>query len=178
MTGLEPTWGSTGLLLTVARAAENGGRTDGSQAPSAAAVIHYAPAASVPRARALPFDALPPDAVLVFCLRVDSSRSVAQARRLLHKSMGQLRDRGIQEVYAFASPDGGSAEGDRCEFFSLGLLEDNGFQCIAENGGVFLMRADLRGLLGLLSQAETALRRLLRNDPTPSPAAWSRWEST
>ncbi len=186
MIAVESTWGSPGLLLERTEAsarpayASSGMPEDpddpgGSSADlTAAASIHYAPAAAVPRLRSLPF--APPErgSVLLFCLRSEENRAGPQARRILHKALGQLKDRGAQEVYAFAGLVGSPEDNERCEFFSLHFLESNGFQPVRDNGDIYLMRADLRGLLSLINQVETAVRRVLRNDPTPSPAAWTR----
>lgn len=201
MLALEPTWGSTGLLLAGSGASAGGGATDDvstdsvpagsapkdsaptgvpavSEGRSAAHVIvasiNYAPAAAVLRLRDLPFPALPIGAVLLFCLRSEGNRDRSQAKRLLHKALAQLRERDAQEVYAVASPTGSHKHGDRCEYFSLEFLEANGFQRVHDDGKLFLMRADLRGLLSLITQMETAVRRILRHDPAPSPAAWTR----
>ncbi|MFH0917400.1 MAG: hypothetical protein V1912_13280 [bacterium] len=196
MVGLEPTWGSTGLLLAGNGPAPRAGSTsdipavstpEGSATAGAPAVsdgqspppvivasINYAPATAVPRLRDLPFPPLPLGAVLLFCLRSEANRGRSQAKRLLHKALAQLKERDTQEVYAVASLTGGHQNGDRCEFFSLEFLEANGFQRVYDDGNLFLMRADLRGLLSLISQVEAAVRRILRQDPTPSPAAWTR----
>jgi hypothetical protein len=77
-------------------------------------------------------------------------------------------------VYAIASLAGGPEHNDHCQFFSLGFLEANGFERVREDGRLFLMRADLRGLLSLITQVEALVRRVLRNDPAPSPATWTR----
>jgi hypothetical protein len=185
MTALESTWGSTGLLLEGGNAAKSGGLppeqaglTDRSTDPVMTASIHFAPAAAVPRLRDIPFAPLAPRSVLLFCLRSEGGRGKPQAKRLLHKALERLKERDIQEVYAFASFSGSPEDLDRCEFFSLRFLEANGFQRLRDNGDIYLMRADLRGLLSLIAQVETAVRRVLRNDPTPSPAAWTRRETS
>lgn len=178
-------WGSPGLLQ------EGGARTRWtSLGPAGAAVkghtvlssrnlapvtcIHYAPAATIPRLSSLPF--VPPghEAVLVFCLRSEEDQAGVQARRMLHRALGQLKDRGVQEVYAFAGLVGSPEDQGRCQFFSLEFLESNGFQQVADNGDIYLMRADLRGLLSLVNQMESLVRRVLRHDPTPSPATWTQ----
>jgi hypothetical protein len=182
MTSLEPTWGSTGLLLAgngpapgvgtpTAGASDAGAPTP---APRVVASISYAPAAAVPRLRELPFASLPVGAVLLFCLRSEGNRGRAQAKRLLHKALAQLKEREAQEVYAIASLAGSPEHDDHCQFFSLGFLEANGFERVREDGRLFLMRADLRGLLSLVTQVEALVRRVIRNDPAPSPATWTR----
>lgn len=186
MIAVESTWGSPGLLLervdaTVrpgsSSAEVRGSPDDPRPSPpdlTAAACIQYAPAAAVSRLRSLPF--APPDrgSVLLLCLRSEESQAGAQARRILHKALGQLKERGVQEVYAFAGLLGSPEDTERCEFFSLDFLESNGFERVRDNGHIYLMRADLRGLLSLINQVESAVRRALRNEPTPSPAAWTR----
>lgn len=171
MAALEPVWGSVGLI-----------RTDSLTpcTPSVSPVvgsIHFAPASSMPRLRDLPLGPLPADAVLLFCLRVEGTSSRALGRRLLHKAIEQLKERHLREVYALAALSGGWGEADRCEFFSIDFLGANGFEQIRDNGEIFLMRADLRGLLSLVAQVQTAIKRVLRSDPTPSPAAWTRREA-
>lgn len=206
MADLEPTWGSTGLLLAgsgpatgaglaadapVGGAPTGGAPTGGASDASAPTVvptvsagrsappvvvasINYAPAAAVPRLRDLPFAPLPAGSVLLFCLRSEENHRRPQARRLLHKALAQLKGRGAQEVYAVASLDGSPVHSDRCEFFSLEFLEANGFQRVRDDGRLFLMRADLRGLLSLITQVEALVRHVFRNDPAPSPATWTR----
>ncbi len=185
MVAVESSWGSPGLLLERADLGARPGSSppeklepadDPSAQPpdlSAAASIHYAPAAAVPRLRGLPFAPLGPGSVLLFCLRAEESPAQAQARRILQKALEQLKERRVQEVYAFAGLLGSPENTERCEFFSLDFLEANGFRRVSDNGDIYLMRADLRGLLSLINQVETAVRRALRNDPTPSPAAWT-----
>ena len=111
--------------------------------------------------------------MLLFCLRSEQDQARTRARRILQKAFGQLKDRGVQEVYAFASLLGSPENQERCQFFSLDFLESNGFQQVTDNGEIYLMRVDLRGLVSLINQVESAVRRVLGNDPTPSPAAWT-----
>ena len=177
MTGLEPTWGSTGLLLAGNGPAPSAGTPDvgaPARVPNVVASISYAPAAAVPRLRDLPFAPLPVGAVLLFCLRSEGNHGQLKAKRLLHKALAQLKEREAQEVYAIASLAGSPEHTDHCQFFSLGFLEANGFERVREDGRLFLMRADLRGLLSLITQVEALVRRVLRNDPAPSPATWTR----
>lgn len=138
------------------------------------ASIHYAPAATIPRLGSLPFAPTDQDAVLLFCLWSEEARAGIKARQLLQKALGQLKDRGIQEVYAYAGLVGSTEDEARCQFFPLDFLESNGFQQVTDNSDIYLMRADLRGLLSLINQVESALKRVLKQDPTPSPAAWTR----
>ena len=172
MASLEPTWGSTGLIHTADP------RPDDPSAISVLASVQYGPAVSVPRLRGLPLGPLPPDSVLIFCLRVEGECNRPLARRLLQKALAQLRLRGAGEVYAFAAPNGGTNGGEHCEFFPLDLLEDTGFRHVRDNRDLYLMRADLRGLATLFGQLETAMRKVLGADPAPSPAALSRREPT
>jgi hypothetical protein len=167
MTTLEGNWGSTGLLL------EDGG----APAPAIVASINFAPAAAVPRLRKLPFGPLPAGSTLLFCLRLEEGQAQHQAKRLLHKALRHLKDRDVEEVYAVAGYSGGTLDGNRCEFFSFDFLSANGFEQVMRNGQLFLMRADLRGLLSLIEQLEAAARRVLRIEPAPTPAAWTRRET-
>ncbi len=167
MISLESTWGSTGLILP--RDAPSGDRS----APVAAATIHYAPAASLPRLRDLPLGPLPPDSVVLFCMRMEAEDRAA-SRRLLQKALAQLRQRHVAKVYAYAAPMGGTGSTDHCEFFSRSLLEDCGFTDLRDNGELFLMFTDLRGLATLLGRIDGAIRRALGTEPDPSPAAWTR----
>jgi hypothetical protein len=140
----------------------------------APASIHYAPAVAVPRLSRLPVAPTDEDAVMVFCLRSEDGEALTQARRLLQRALGQLKDHGVRKVYAFATLAGSPADQDRCQFFSLDFLESNGFQPVTSDDDIYLMRADLRGLLALASRAQSLVRRALAHDPAPSPAAWTR----
>jgi hypothetical protein len=172
MASLERTWGSTGLI-----SAADSDPGDPSSI-SARASVQYAPAVGVARLRGLPLGPLPPDSVLIFCLRVEGECNRPLARRLLQKALAQLRMKGAGEVYAFAATVGGTDGGEHCEFFPLDLLEDTGFRRVRDNGDLYLMRADLGGLATLLGQLENALRKVLGTEPDPSPAALTRRETT
>jgi hypothetical protein len=195
MTALEDVWGPTGLLQqsngsivrpaggcaapTEAAADSAPGDPAVADATSAAAPriigsINFAPATAVPRLRDLPFGPFPAAAALLFCLMVEEGQPRSQSKRLLHKALAQLKSRGMQEAYAIAVSSGALEDADACRFFLVDFLEANGFEQVTSNGRLVLMRADLRGLLSLVDQVETAVRRLLRNEPTPSPAAWTR----
>jgi hypothetical protein len=185
MIAVESTWGSPGLLRervdTAARSNLQPARTPKGQGdlsaswqdPATTASIHYAPAVAVPRLGSLPFAPPDRDAVLVFCLRSEEVHATAQAKRILHQALGQLKRRGLQEAYAFAGLVGSPEDQGRCQFFSLDFLESNGFHHVMDNGDIYLMRADLRGLLSLIGQLESMVGRVLRHEPTPSPAAWT-----
>jgi hypothetical protein len=97
----------------------------------------------------------------------------SQAKRVLNKALAQLKARGVEEVYAIARSTGKSGDQAACRYFAADFLTANGFERVMENCGVVLMHIDLRGLLSLVERIEAAVRRILRNDPTPSPAAWS-----
>ncbi len=185
MVAVESTWGSPGLLQgegdPAGRFDPQPTATSGSQSDLSAswqsfatvASIHHAPAMAIPRLGSLPFAPPDHDAVLLFCLRSEEIQTAARTKRILHKALGQLKERGIQETYAFAGLVGSPEDQGRCQFFSLDFLESNGFQHVTDNGDIYLMRADLRGLLSLVSQLESVVGRVLRQDPTPSPAAWT-----
>lgn len=172
MNSLEELWGTTGLSLQ-ANGSTPEAAAPGSPEPAIAASINFAPATAVPRLREFPFGPLPAASALVFCLMVDEKQARSQPRRLLHKALAQLKSRGMQEAYGIAAASAKSGERDPCRFFLADFLAANGFEQVTENGGLVLMRADLRGLLSLVDQVETAVRRMLRNEPTPSPAAWT-----
>jgi hypothetical protein len=175
MIAVESTWGTTGLLLE-----GNGTPVVGS--------IQFAPVSAVPRLHDLPFGGLPEGSALVFCLTGSESRPRYQLGRILHKALGRLRARGVEEVYAVASETAGPGEsttgvcpalgGSRCRFFAPDLLSANGFEQLVECRDLTLMCVDLRGLLALVAQIQTAVRRALGHEPAPSPAAWARRHTT
>jgi hypothetical protein len=198
VTSVESTWGTTGLLLegtwnSGGGAFATGGQdskasTGGAPGPVLVASISFAPAALVPRLRDLPFAAFPDGSALVFCLACDESQPRYQAGRILRKALGRLRARGVEEAYALATivadaeaPAtcvGDASDGNRCRFFAFDFLSANGFEQLADCHGLALMRIDLRGLLALVGQVQTAVRRALSNEPAPSPAAWTRRQTT
>lgn len=175
MTGLEATWGHPGLLLESDAAKDTAPARGG--APVAAGSISFAPAAAVPRLRGLPFDHLTAGSALLFCLWLDDDQPQTHGKRLIQKALGQLKTRGMTDVFAIAgspsSLDHGQAW-NACPYrlFSVEFLGANGFLPVAESGPLVLMRADLRGLLSIIGQVETVIRRAIRQ-PTPSPAAWT-----
>jgi len=174
MTALEHTWGTTGLLLEKT----NGGTEEGHAQPRIIGSINFSPPEALPRLHELSFPCLPAESAVVFCLRTEPGAGRQLPKRLLHKSLAELRSRGVKEVFAFAKENrvdalpGEVAEG--CRFFPLDFLLANGFHVAGTNGNLVLMRADLRGLIALAAQVEAAVRKLLHNEPAPSPAAWSR----
>lgn len=187
MTSLENTWGSVGLLLEGSTASSDRRGPDGSHArggdgsgPRIVASISFAPSTVVPRLHELPFGPLPSGSGFLFCLWVEDGGGRFAGRRVLHKALGHLKDRGVEEAFAVAGADDGADLDDHvdgageCRFFSAAFLAANGFQEVREGGGLVLMKADLRGLLSLIGQVETAVRRVLNHEPAPSPAAWSR----
>lgn len=161
----EASWGSTGLIdpATVLPSGEASLDRGGS--------IQFAPVAAIPRLRNLPLGPLPADSAVIFCLRIQDDNDKALARRLLQKSLGQLRERKIQEAYAFASLNGGAQGGDECEFFDPGLLRQVGFVPVRDNGQLFLMKVDLRGLATILTQIQTRICRAFHHQPACSPTA-------
>ena len=174
MLSLEKTWGTTGLLLE-----NTSGRADERHAqPSIVASISFCPPEALPRLRELSFDSLPANSAVVFCLRTELEVGHHLPKRLLRKSLAQLKDRGVHEAFAVASNKMETVtpgkDAHNCRFFPADFLVSNGFHAVCTNGDLILMRADLRGLISLFVQVDSAVRRLLRNVPTPSPAAWSR----
>jgi hypothetical protein len=164
-------WGYVGLLAhdPDAQRGENG-----SADPMVTASIHFAPVSSLPRFRELAFPPLPPSSTLLFCLHTAEGVPRWTAKRIIRRALYELRGRGIQEVYAVAHRSGDGDDPD-CRFFSPDLLAENGFEEVAGSGSLMLMRVDNRGLVSLLDQAETALRRIFlrEEEPAPSPAAWA-----
>ena len=170
MSNLEATWGATGLLLE--GPAASGVPTNA--APTIVASINFAPPAAIPRLREFPFGPLPEASALLFCLIVIDGQPRSQAKRVVQKALGQLKSRGVEEAYALARAGDASADPSTCHFFTVEPLAMSGFEEVATSKDLALMRADLRGLLSLVDRVETAVRRMLRNEPTPSPAAWTR----
>lgn len=168
---VEADWGEPGLVQTGGHALVP--ETTASLPIVPRAAIHYAPAALMPRLRDLLPAVLPADAVVLFCLRFEGTPDPRQARRLLHEALQRLKSRRVREVYAVSTLEGGAPQEEHCEFFSREFLKANGFEEHLVDHDLFLMRADLRGLLSVLAPIEAALRRLLHQEPTPSPAAWS-----
>jgi hypothetical protein len=168
---LEPDWGHLGLLVQESAGLRPMGE---SAEPVVSASIHFAPASSLARFRELPFPPLPAFSAFLFCLHSDGELPRPLAKRLIRKSLHELRGRGVQEVYAIAHwPEGHDGGGD-CRFFSSELLAETGFGHVGHNGHLCLMRADNRGLISLLDQVEVAIRHLFSHEPAPSPAAWAQ----
>jgi hypothetical protein len=181
MTSLEDTWGMTGLLAE-ARDSPSGGdpatriRTDGAHPPVIVSSVHFAPTVSVPRLRDLPFGPLPESSALLFCLACAEEQPRYQAGRVLHKALGGLKERGVDEVYAVAAVDAAywPLDRDHCRFFAPEFLEVNGFEPVGETAELILMRVDLGGILSVIDRVRAAVKDMLGNDPTPSPAAYTR----
>lgn len=171
---LEHDWGQVGLL-----AQEPAGRRGGPKSGEIAisACIHFAPSASLARFRELSFPPLPASSALLFCLRAEEDAPGWAAKRLIHKAIYELRNRGVREVYAIAHWPEGSGDSADCRFFSTELLAVNGFEPVSQSGSFCLMRVDNRTVIPLREQMETALRRVFANKPAPSPAAWFRGEN-
>jgi hypothetical protein len=168
---VEDQWGYVGLLVQ-----EPAGRrgTPSSAEVTIAASIHFAPASSLARFRELPFPPLPPSSALLFCLHVDDDTPRWVATRLIRKALYELRSRGVDEVYAVAHWPADHDPADDCRFFSVDVLAESGFEDVAQNGRLCLMRVDNRGLVSLINQVESALRRVFAKEPAPSPATWVR----
>ena len=174
LTELEHEWGHVGLLVhepPPRRAAS------GAADPVITASIHFAPASSLARFRELPFPPLPPSSALLFCFHADEDAPRWVAKRLIRKSLYELRGRGVDEVFAVAQWV--KENGDDCRFFPAELLVESGFEQVAGDGRLCLMRVDNRSLVALIDQAEMAVRRLLSHkpEPAPNPAAWVREDS-
>jgi hypothetical protein len=168
---VEQQWGSAGLLFYEDSARPADHREGGLVARAS---LHFAPVESVPRFRTLGFGPLPEGAALLFCLHHEGRGGRLLLRRLILRALRELRRKGVKEVYAVAGASTETADARDCRFFAGSLLALCGFEHVASSGPLDLMRADLRGLVHLIAQTQAALRRLLHNQPTPSPAAWSR----
>jgi hypothetical protein len=138
------------------------------------AAIQFAPVRSLSRPHGLPLGAPPDDAVLVFCLRGRVGRPVNEAQQLLHQTMGHLRRRRVQEIYAYARPLGNKHLCGVRNLFGLEFLESSGFHVARTDGDMSLLRVDLRGLLPAIAEARTALRRVAAHGGHPSPATFTR----
>lgn len=157
MGGLVESWGSTGLIMA------HGGET--------LAAVQFAPVRALPRSATLPAGPPPCDAVLLYCLRGHLGRPSYEPSRLLHRALGILRDRRVDEVYAFARPLGSPSLCGLRNLCGLEFLQANGFVVVRGGGDAFLLRADLRGLLPSLKEVASAFRRF-RQHPAPSPVTW------
>lgn len=166
MTATEVTWGSTGLIDPA------GILPSGEVASDAGGSIQFAPVSAVPRLRTLPLGPLPGEAALIFCLRIQAPPNRPLARRLLQKAVGQIKERGVEEAYAYASIHGGTEGGHDCQFFEPELLESVGFAPVLREGQLILMKVDLRGTLAFVTQFRNALARRLHPEPAVSPAAF------
>ncbi len=174
VTELESDWGCAGLLVYES-AGRRGASASGEVTVSAS--VHFAPSSSLARFRELPFPPLPAFSALLFCLRVEEGAPRWLPKRLIRKALDELRNHGVHEVYAVAHWPEGAGEPDDCRFFSTELLEANGFAEVTHNGHLCLMRVDNRGLVSLVDQVETAVRRVFAKEPAPSPAAWVQGEA-
>jgi len=88
--------------------------------------------------------------------------------------MGHLRRRRVHEVYAYARPLGSRHLCGVRNVFGMEFLEGSGFQAVRVDGDMSLMRADLRGLVPAMTEARTALRRVVAHGGHPSPATFTR----
>jgi hypothetical protein len=171
LTDLEPEWGTVGLLV---HEPAPGRGASPSADPVISASIQFAPGSSLARFRELPFPQLPASSALLFCFHSQEDAPRWAAKRLIRKALYELRARGIDEVFAVAS---GSS--DDCRFFPTDLLLENGFEQVAGDGELCLMRVDNRSLIALVAQVEMVLRRMFghNREPAASPAAWAQRES-
>ena len=171
LTDLEHQWGYVGLLVHEP-APRRGAST--SADPVVSASIHFAPGSSLARFRELPFPQLPASSALLFCFHAEEDAPRWTAKRLIRKALHELRARGIHEVFAVARWTSGGC--DDCRFLPADLLLDNGFEQVAGDGELCLMRVDNRSLIALVDQAEMALRHMFghSHEPAASPAAWAR----
>lgn len=156
MGGLAESWGSTGLVMT--------------DAEGALAAVQFAPVRALPRAQQLPAGPPPGDAVLLFCLRGRLGGPSWEPSRLLHRSLGVLRERRVDEVYAFARPLGSSSLCGLRNLCGLEFLQANGFVVVRGGGDAFLMKVELRGAIPALKDVGGYFRRLRQHTPSPAPS--------
>ena len=78
-------------------------------------------------------------------------------------------------MYAVARTGSRNGDSADCRFFQADLLGETGFVEVASDGRLSLMRVDNRGLISIVDEVQTAVRRLFTNEeePAPSPAAWA-----
>ena len=172
---LEHEWGYVGLLVHEPALRRAG---PAPADPVISASIHFAPGSSLARFRELPFPQLPASSALLFCFHSDEDAPRWMAKRLIRRSLYELRARGIAEVFAVARWTSGND--DDCRFFSAALLVANGFEQVSGEGGLCLMRVDNRSLIALVGQVEMAVRRMFSHDhePAPSPSCTMTARST
>jgi hypothetical protein len=168
---LDHEWGHVGLLVHEPAARRAGTASAG---PVITASIHFAPASSLPRLRELPFPPLPPLSAFLFCLCADEDVPRWTTKRLIHKAIYEVRRRGVDEVYAVART-GRNGDNADCRFFRPDLLTETGFTEVAADGRLALMRLENRGLISIVHEVQSAVRRLFtkEEEPAPSPAAWA-----
>ena len=159
MQGLVSSWGSAGMVSM---------RDD-----QTLAAVQFAPIRALPRTRLLPAGPLSSDATLLFCLRARLGHPSSEASRLLHRTMAELRERRVPEIFAYARPLGSESLCGLRNLCGLEFLETHGFRVVRGGGDAFLMRIDLRGLLPTIKEAGGLLRAVRSGAPRPSPAAWS-----
>jgi len=177
---VEEQWGAAGILLYEESQRLAASRSTSLPAGSMATrgSVHFAPLGSLPRFRTLGFGDLADEAGFLFCLRYEGDGAYRGPKRLVLRALAELRKRGVHEVYAVAEPSQDSSSPRDCRFFSPSLLAACGFEHVGSSGTLYLMRADIRGLIHIAEQLRSLLKRLVHNHPTPSPAAWSRPRTT
>jgi len=158
MRRVEREWGPPGLML------EDDGET--------LAAVQYAPVGKLPRTRILPLNPPPDDDVLLFCLRGRLGCRAHDPVRLLHRSMFELRRRGVRRIFAYCRP---LEDENLCglrNLCGLEFLQRQGFTVVSGNGQVFLVKAELVGLIPALKELRSLLPER-RPWTAPSPAMWS-----
>jgi len=172
LASLEEGWGYVGLLVH-----EPSGRrgTAASAEVTITASIQFAPASSLARFRELPFPPLPSSSALLFCLQTDEDAPQWVTKRLIAKRSTSFapRYRGGLCGGALAVRGScrrrlqillrGSARGKRLR------ARDPRWARVPDAGGQ-------QGLVSLIGQVESAVRRVFAKEPAPSPAAWAHGE--
>jgi hypothetical protein len=159
MRTIERRWGSVGLVAL--------------EGTETVAAVQFAPVGSLLHVHRLPVGPPPLDGVLLYCLRGRVGHPVREAHQLFHQALIRLRERGIDEAYAYARPLGGKNICGVRNLFGLEFLEANGFCRTAANEEVHLMRVSLSGLvpdLAGLAEAGAAFARGLLSAGHPRPA--------
>jgi hypothetical protein len=111
---------------------------------------------------------LPASSALLFCFHTEEDAPRWVAKRLIRKSLYELRSRGINEVFAVARWTSGNGGGDDCRFFAADLLVENGFEQVAGDERLCLMRVDSRA--SSRSSTKGNMRRVFSHNLSPLPA--------
>ena len=134
-------------------------------------MVQYGPAASFPRALALPAGPPSRDAALVTCTFLEGDDPQGACERLLLEALADLKGRDVAAVEAFSLnyPEEVPAHErfvGHHTLFDRGFLEGLGFSPIRTSGQVALMRIELGGLIAGPGLLERTLRLGRANSET------------